>query len=85
MGYTGAGRTVMNIDGGVDGNHVALSSRWWGNNGRPWYHAWFDPIAPVSQFPFDCGSHGTHTIGIMTGRGANDTVGVAIDARWMAA
>ncbi|HEX2787999.1 MAG TPA: S8 family serine peptidase [Ignavibacteria bacterium] len=85
MGYTGVGRTVMHIDTGVDGNHVALSSRWWGNNGRPWWQAWFDPIAPSSTFPFDCGSHGTHTMGIMTGRGANDTVGVAPDARWMSA
>lgn len=85
MGYTGAGRTVMNIDGGVDGSHIALSSRWWGNNGRPWWQAWYDPISPSTNFPFDCASHGTHTMGIMTGRGANDTVGVAPDARWMAA
>lgn len=91
LGITGAGRTVMNIDGGVNGTHPALSPRWWGNNGRQWYHSWFDPIAPVSTSPFDCASggtyHGTHTMGIMCGRNSStgDTVGVAPDAYWMAA
>ncbi len=91
IGITGAGRTVMNIDGGVNGTHPALSPRWWGNNGRQWYHSWFDPIAPVSTSPFDCATggtyHGTHTMGIMCGRNTatGDTVGVAPDAYWMAA
>ncbi|MBV6478179.1 MAG: hypothetical protein HGGPFJEG_00927 [Ignavibacteria bacterium] len=91
LGITGAGRTVMNIDGGVNGSHPALSPRWWGNNGRQWYHSWFDPISPVSTSPFDCASggtyHGTHTMGIMCGRNTatGDTVGVAPDAFWMAA
>lgn len=91
IGITGAGRTVMNIDGGVNGTHPALSPRWWGNNGRQWYHSWFDPIAPVSTSPFDCASggtyHGTHTMGIMCGRNTatGDTVGVAPDAYWIAA
>ncbi len=87
LGFTGAGRTVMHIDTGVDGLHPALGPRWWGNNGRAWYHSWFDPISPVSTAPFDCGSHGTHTMGIMCGRNSasGDTVGVAPDARWIAA
>jgi subtilisin family serine protease len=84
-GFTGQGRTVMNIDGGVAGTHVALASRWWGNNGRAWYHSWLDPIAPITTAPFDCASHGTHTMGIMCGMVPGDTVGVAPDARWMAA
>ncbi|MBK8982101.1 MAG: S8 family serine peptidase [Ignavibacteria bacterium] len=87
LGFTGAGRTVMHIDTGVDVLHPALGPRWWGNNGRAWYHAWFDPISPFTTQPFDCGSHGTHTMGIMCGRNSasGDTVGVAPDARWMAA
>ena len=87
LGFTGAGRTVMHIDTGVDGTHPALGPRWWGNNGRQWYHSWFDPIAPSSSAPFDCGSHGTHTMGIMCGRNtqSGDTVGVAPDAYWMSA
>ena len=87
LGFTGAGRTVMHIDTGVDGLHPALGPRWWGNNGRPWYHAWYDPVSPFTTSPTDCGSHGTHTMGIMCGRNtaSGDTVGVAPDARWMAA
>ncbi|MBZ0204480.1 MAG: S8 family serine peptidase [Ignavibacteria bacterium] len=91
IGITGAGRTVMNIDGGVNGTHPALGYKWWGNNGRQWYHSWFDPIAPVSTSPFDCAAggvyHGTHTMGIMCGRspGTGDTIGVAPDAFWIAA
>ncbi|MEO8446217.1 MAG: S8/S53 family peptidase, partial [bacterium] len=87
LGFTGAGRTVMHIDTGVDGLHPALAPRWWGNNGRPWYHSWFDPISPSSTSPFDCGSHGTHTMGIMCGRNSatGDTIGVAPDAYWMSA
>lgn len=83
IGITGAGRLVMNVDTGVDGNHPALNSRWRGN-WVPWYHAWFDRNGSTN-FPTDCQSHGTHTIGTMCGRGADDTVGVAPDARWIAA
>jgi hypothetical protein len=89
MGYTGAGRTVMNIDNGVNGNHPALNYKWWGNNGRPWYHAWLNVRNPSVTFPDACAGdyHGTHTMGIMTGRNSatGDTVGVAPDARWMSA
>jgi subtilisin family serine protease len=85
MGFTGQGRMVMNIDTGVHLAHPALSSKWRGNNGSPWYHTWFDPISPTSTAPFDCGSHGTHTMGIMTGMVPGDTVGVAPDAHWIAA
>jgi len=87
LGITGAGRTVMHIDTGVDGLHPALGPRWWGNNGRQWDHAWFDPVAPFTQVPTDCGTHGTHTMGIMCGRNtaSGDTVGVAPDAFWMSA
>ncbi len=87
IGITGVGRTVMHIDTGVDGLHPALAPRWWGNNGRPWYHSWFDPVSPFTTSPADCGSHGTHTMGIMCGRNSasGDTVGVAPDARWMSA
>ncbi len=87
-GFTGQGRTVMNIDNGVNGNHAALNSRWWGNNGRAWYHSWLNVQTPNVNFPAPCGTdyHGSHTMGIMTGRTAGgDTIGVAPDARWMAA
>ena len=88
LGFTGAGRTVMNIDTGVDGLHPAFAPRWWGNNGRPWYHAWYDPVCSFHYFTrLTAVSHGTHTMGIMCGRNTatGDTVGVAPDAYWMSA
>lgn len=83
IGITGSGRLVMNDDTGVDGNHPALNYKWRGTTG-PWYHAWIDPAAG-SQFPSDCDNHGTHTMGIMTGRAGTDTIGVAPAAEWIAA
>lgn len=84
LGFTGTGRLVMNDDTGVDGNHPALNYKWRGNNGSPWYHAWIDPPAGTT-FPSDCDNHGTHTMGIMTGREGADTIGVAPGAQWIAA
>jgi subtilisin-like proprotein convertase family protein len=84
LGFTGTGRVVMNDDTGVDGNHPALNYKWKGNTGSPWYHAWLDP-AGGSTFPSDCDNHGTHTMGIMTGREGTDTIGVAPGAQWIAA
>jgi len=86
MGYTGAGRIVSNIDTGVDGTHPALSARWRGNNGHPASECWKDPVQN-SPTPADDGQHGTHTMGTICGRSTTtyDTVGVAIDAQWIAA
>lgn len=84
IGITGAGRLVMNDDTGVDGNHPALNYKWRGSTTSPWYHAWIDP-AGGTNFPSDCDNHGTHTMGIMTGRAGSDTIGVAPGAEWIAA
>lgn len=83
MGITGEGRLVMNIDTGVEGSHPALSARWRGNF-VPSNQAWFDPEGNTT-FPTDCDDHGSHTMGIMTGRAGTDTIGVAPDAQWIAA
>ncbi len=85
MGITGEGVIVCNIDTGVDGNHVALADRWRGlePDVDP-SEAWYDPITET-DFPFDSGSHGTHTMGTITGRAGSDTIGVAPDAQWVAA
>jgi subtilisin family serine protease len=84
-GFTGAGTIVMGIDTGVDGNHPALNYKWRGTH-VPWQQAWFDPNTGTN-FPNDCDSHGTHTIGTMSGLqpSTNDTIGVAIGAEWIAA
>ncbi len=85
LGITGAGRIVMGIDTGVDPTHPALSHKWRGNH-VPANQAWIDP-GGGSTTPNDCDDHGTHTMGTMTGRSntTSDTVGVAIDAEWIAA
>ncbi|UCC79635.1 MAG: S8 family serine peptidase [Candidatus Zixiibacteriota bacterium] len=88
QGWTGAGRVVMNIDTGVDGLHPALADRFRGDvNGNGFYEeSWFDPYDTHWPFPQDGGSHGTHTMGTICGRSpTGDTVGVAIDAQWIAA
>ncbi len=88
MGWTGAGRIVMNIDTGVDGVHPALADRFRGDvNGNGLYEeSWFDPYDTHWPFPQDGGQHGTHTMGTICGRSpAGDTIGVAIDAQWIAA
>ncbi len=84
LGITGQGRILMNIDTGVRNTHVAITSRFRGNH-VPMNQAWFDP-GGGSTTPSDCDGHGTHTMGTMVGRSATgDTVGLAIDAEWIAA
>ena len=86
LGYTGQGRLVCNIDTGVDGNHIALSQSWRGANGYPAQESWYDSANPSNSFPHDEHGHGTHTMGTICGRSATggDTLGVAIDAQWIA-
>jgi subtilisin family serine protease len=85
MGITGSGVLVGNLDTGVDGNHVALKDRWRGlDAGVPASAAWFDPVTSTT-FPFDAGSHGTHTMGTIAGKSGADIIGVAYDAKWIAA
>ncbi len=84
MGYTGQGTLVCNIDTGVDGSHSALSSRWRGNS-HPASECFHDPVQNET-FPYDSGSHGTHTMGTITGMSTTtgDTTGVAFGAEWIA-
>ncbi len=90
LGYTGAGRLVMNIDTGVEGNNQSLNARWRGTvpGVQPGW-AWFDPETNTI-FPIDGDGntqHGTHTMGIMCGlyESIGDTLGVAPGAHWIAA
>jgi subtilisin family serine protease len=87
LGYTGQGRLVCNIDTGVHGSHPALNHSWRGANGHPHEESWYDSADPGNAFPHDEQGHGTHTMGTICGRSATgiDTVGVAIDAQWIAA
>ena len=86
-GIIGEGTIVMNIDTGVDGNHPAFAGRWRGaQEGVEWWEAWFNPDNPNDQFPHTWGSHGTHTMGTMTGLQESnaDTIGMAFGAQWIA-
>ncbi len=87
LGFTGRGRLVCNIDTGVDGSHPALNHSWRGANGYPARESWLDTADRSNNFPHDEGQHGTHTMGTICGRSTTtaDTVGVAIDAEWIAA
>jgi hypothetical protein len=90
MGYTGKGRIVCGIDTGVRGSHFALADRWRGLT-VPWQQAWFNPLDSTHNFPQDIGTnplnHGSHTMGTICGidTARGDTVGVAIEAEWIAA
>lgn len=84
MGLKGAGRIVCNFDTGVNGNHVALASRWRGANGASVAASWFDPYTNTT-FPMDTHGHGTHTMGTIVGMNGADTVGVAFESQWIAA
>lgn len=85
LGITGQGRLVMGHDTGVHPNHPALNHKWRGNH-VPANQAWIDPGGGTTT-PNDCDGHGSHTVGTMVGRSLTtaDTVGVAIDAEWIAA
>lgn len=91
FGVTGAGITVANIDTGVDVMHPALIRQYRGFRGEKGLeHAynWFDPQGQYIA-PGDINGHGTHTMGVMVGRGDGTAdqpaVGVAPDASWIAA
>ncbi|MEZ4771846.1 MAG: S8 family serine peptidase [Bacteroidia bacterium] len=86
MGYTGAGRKILVIDTGVEGNHPALKYNYWGNF-VPHSQAWY--AVSSKPEPEDCttSSHGSHVTGIAVGldRITHDTIGVAFNATWMGA
>lgn len=72
-GKRGAGTIVAVLDSGVDVAHPALAATWRSSAG------WFDPYAQHAA-PFDSDGHGTQVAGLAVGE-----IGVAPDARWIAA
>lgn len=98
LGVSGQGVVVGDFDTGVDWTHPALLSRYRGYNGGEVDHNynWFEAdgnLYPdgnlgqsISDVPYDCGEHGTHTMGTMVGDGGTETthVGMAPGATWIA-
>ncbi len=84
-GYKGTGRIICSFDTGVKGDHPALASKWKGLDGDS-SAAWFDATTNTKfPYPVLVDNHGTHVMGIMVGSSGVDTVGVAINAKWISA
>ncbi|MFC1889951.1 S8 family serine peptidase, partial [Thermodesulfobacteriota bacterium] len=85
MGITGLGTLVSHLDTGVAGTHPALADRWRGlDEGVTPQEAWYDPVTNTT-FPFDAGSHGTHTMGTICGKDGDNIIGMAYGAKWISA
>ena len=91
FGATGRGIVVANIDTGVRFDHPALLAQYRGyraGQAPDHNYNWFDPKLLLFA-PNDQNGHGTHTMGTMVavGKGSakQPSVGVAPEARWIAA
>ncbi len=83
LGIDGTGVIVGELDTGVDGNHIALSSNWRGNF-APTSECWLDAANLGHSEPADSHGHGSHTMGTVCGIAYDDTIGVAPGALWIA-
>lgn len=80
-GFRGQGIVVANMDTGVDVTQPDLAARWRGGT-----NSWYDPNGQHPTTPTDVNGHGTWTMGVMVGGDAGgSSVGVAPDAKWIAA
>ncbi len=79
FGVTGKGIVVGQSDTGVDGNHPALRDQYRGASTGSNDYNWYDPW-DGSTVPHDVEGHGTHTLGIVLGKGG---IGVAPGAEWI--
>jgi subtilisin family serine protease len=87
QGIRGAGAVVAIADTGVEWDHPALRDQYRGWDGSSGVHDynWHDATDVPSGLPVDPNSHGTHVTGTAVGDdGADNQIGVAPDARWIA-
>lgn len=89
LGVRGEGIVIANIDSGVNFTHPALNASYRGRNADGSYdhdYNWFDPsgTCPTAE-PCDNNDHGSHTMGSMVGLDGANVIGVAPNARWIAA
>jgi len=99
LGIRGAGAVVGGFDTGVSYRHPALIRQYRGNENGVFDHNynWFvadgelypnGNLGPsLTDQPFACDDHGTHTMGTMIGDAGRNApvIGMAPDARWIAA
>jgi len=86
-GHRGFQAVVATADTGVNWDHPAIKTKYRGWNGSTAVHSfhWHDAIDTLNGVPLDLHSHGTHVTGTMVGDdGADNAIGVAPEARWMA-
>ncbi len=88
-GIRGQGIVIANIDTGVEYSHTALlqNYRGWSPTVIDHDYNWYDPTSSPYAVATDPDGHGTHTMGTMIGGAAGpySTIGVAPDAKWIAA
>jgi subtilisin family serine protease len=82
LGYFGQGVTIGLMDSGADVGHPDLAATWRGGT-----NSWLDPYGQyLTPADSDGLGHGTAVLGIMVaGDAGGTTIGMAPDARWIAA
>ena len=98
LGYNGSGIVIGGQDTGYDWDHEALidSYRGWNGSTADHNYNWHDAIHQIDpgnsgdnpcgldlSEPCDDHSHGTHTMGTMTGTQGGNGIGVAPGAQWI--
>lgn len=86
-GFRGQGVTVGIVDTGLDAAHPALRAAYRGTNPDGTQtndYNWFDGVSGKPA-PYDDGAHGTHVAGTVAGQADGHVIGVAPDARIIAA
>ncbi|TWJ30745.1 subtilisin family serine protease [Micromonospora sagamiensis] len=89
LGVRGEGVVIGGIDTGVNYLHPALNASYRGRKADGTYdhnYSWYDPSGACSaDEPCDNNDHGSHTMGSMVGLDGENVVGVAPNAKWIAA
>jgi len=97
LGFKGAEVVVAGQDTGYDWEHPAINRQYRGSPQNDHNYNWHDAIHESNPLhndndnpcgfdasaPCDDHSHGTHTVGTMTGFAPNEEIGLAPEAQWI--